>query len=125
MAAHRSAPPASISPVRIVTDSRLCRSPPRPSRGGRVARPVLTNGIAAVVIFTVTDISYQVPAMILRGQTLEFSPVLSLMVDQLRKLPAFLPGDLLASNQLLLRQAVCGFNPEVPCSIPSAFTIYS
>lgn len=27
---HRSAPPAPISPVRIATDGRLCRSTPRP-----------------------------------------------------------------------------------------------
>lgn len=38
--------------------------------------------------------------MILPGLTLVVSPLLSLMVDQLRKLPAFLPGGLLASNQV-------------------------
>jgi lysylphosphatidylglycerol synthetase-like protein (DUF2156 family) len=42
----------------------------------------------------------QVPAMILPGLTLVVSPLLSLMVDQLRKLPAFLPGGLLASSQV-------------------------
>ncbi|KAG0526365.1 hypothetical protein BDA96_06G139900 [Sorghum bicolor] len=45
------------------------------------------------------SLCYQVPAMILPGLTLVVSPLLSLMVDQLRKLPAFLPGGLLASNQ--------------------------
>lgn len=38
--------------------------------------------------------------MILPGLTLVVSPLLSLMVDQLRKLPAFLPGGLLASSQV-------------------------
>ncbi|XP_062225987.1 ATP-dependent DNA helicase Q-like 5 [Phragmites australis] len=45
------------------------------------------------------SLCYQVPAMILPGLTLVVSPLLSLMVDQLRKLPAFLPGGLLASSQ--------------------------
>ncbi|CAN6228618.1 unnamed protein product [Urochloa humidicola] len=45
------------------------------------------------------SLCYQIPAMILPGLTLVVSPLLSLMVDQLRKLPAFLPGGLLASNQ--------------------------
>ncbi|WVZ86183.1 hypothetical protein U9M48_033011 [Paspalum notatum var. saurae] len=45
------------------------------------------------------SLCYQVPAMILSGLTLVVSPLLSLMVDQLRKLPAFLPGGLLASSQ--------------------------
>ncbi|GJN27232.1 hypothetical protein PR202_gb15233 [Eleusine coracana subsp. coracana] len=47
------------------------------------------------------SLCYQVPAMILPGLTLVVSPLLSLMVDQLRKLPAFLPGGLLASSQVL------------------------
>jgi ATP-dependent DNA helicase Q4 len=38
--------------------------------------------------------------MILPGLTVVVSPLLSLMVDQLRKLPAFLPGGLLASSQV-------------------------
>uniref|UniRef100_A0A0D3GZ32 Uncharacterized protein n=1 Tax=Oryza barthii TaxID=65489 RepID=A0A0D3GZ32_9ORYZ len=38
-------------------------------------------------------------AMILRVQTLVLSPALSMMVDQLRKLHAFLPDGLLASSQ--------------------------
>ncbi|KAL6650932.1 hypothetical protein ACP70R_009857 [Stipagrostis hirtigluma subsp. patula] len=45
------------------------------------------------------SLCYQVPAMILPGLTLVVSPLLSLMVDQLRKLPEFLPGGLLASSQ--------------------------
>uniref|UniRef100_A0A0E0QHH3 Uncharacterized protein n=1 Tax=Oryza rufipogon TaxID=4529 RepID=A0A0E0QHH3_ORYRU len=42
---------------------------------------------------------HAVLAMILRGQTLVLSPALSMMVDQLRKLHAFLPDGLLASSQ--------------------------
>jgi ATP-dependent DNA helicase Q4 len=38
--------------------------------------------------------------MILPGLPVVVSPLLSLMVDQLRKLPAFLPGGLLASSQV-------------------------
>ncbi|PWZ45770.1 ATP-dependent DNA helicase Q-like 5 [Zea mays] len=45
------------------------------------------------------SLCYQVPAMILPGLTLVVSPLLSLMVDQLMNLPAFLPGGFLASNQ--------------------------
>ncbi|KAF2919206.1 hypothetical protein DAI22_08g116400 [Oryza sativa Japonica Group] len=43
-------------------------------------------------------------AMILRGQTLVLSPALSMMVDQLRKLHAFLPDGLLASSQDVFRE---------------------
>ncbi|XP_025883147.1 uncharacterized protein [Oryza sativa Japonica Group] len=42
--------------------------------------------------------------MILRGQTLVLSPALSMMVDQLRKLHAFLPDGLLASSQDVFRE---------------------
>lgn len=43
--------------------------------------------------------------MILPGLTLVVSPLLSLMVDQLMNLPAFLPGGFLASNQVNIMHA--------------------
>lgn len=56
--------------------------------------------------------------MILPGLTLVVSPLLSLMVDQLRKLSAFLPGGLLASNQVNNMHTYLFFygNPSHPYS---------
>ena len=43
----------------------------------------------------------QLPSLILPGITLLISPLVALMVDQLRKLPKMLPGGLLCSNQVI------------------------
>ncbi|KAJ8615687.1 hypothetical protein MRB53_035059 [Persea americana] len=45
------------------------------------------------------SLCYQLPSLILPGITLVISPLVALMVDQLRKLPKMLPGGLLCSNQ--------------------------
>ncbi|KAK9108420.1 hypothetical protein Syun_024431 [Stephania yunnanensis] len=45
------------------------------------------------------SLCYQLPAMILPGLTLVISPLVALMVDQLRQLPPMIPGGLLCSSQ--------------------------
>ncbi|XP_042506131.1 ATP-dependent DNA helicase Q-like 5 isoform X2 [Macadamia integrifolia] len=45
------------------------------------------------------SLCYQLPALILPGITLVVSPLVALMVDQLRQLPPMIPGALLCSNQ--------------------------
>ncbi|PKA57799.1 ATP-dependent DNA helicase Q-like 5 [Apostasia shenzhenica] len=45
------------------------------------------------------SLCYQLPALILPGLTLVVSPLISLMVDQLRQLPPAISGGLLCSNQ--------------------------
>ncbi|XP_038986815.1 ATP-dependent DNA helicase Q-like 5 isoform X2 [Phoenix dactylifera] len=45
------------------------------------------------------SLCYQLPALILPGITLVVSPLVALMVDQLRKLPPVIPGGLLSSSQ--------------------------
>lgn len=51
----------------------------------------------------------QLPALILPGITLVVSPLVALMVDQLRRLPPMLPGGLLCSNQVIEKSVfVCG-----------------
>ena len=43
----------------------------------------------------------QLPALILPGITLVVSPLVALMVDQLRKLPPVIPGGLISSSQVI------------------------
>ncbi|CAL9122434.1 unnamed protein product [Musa textilis] len=45
------------------------------------------------------SLCYELPALILPGVTLVVSPLMALMVDQLRKLPSSIPGGLLSSTQ--------------------------
>ncbi|KAJ0976977.1 hypothetical protein J5N97_012451 [Dioscorea zingiberensis] len=45
------------------------------------------------------SLCYQLPALILPGVTLVVSPLVALMVDQLKHLPPVIPGGLLSSNQ--------------------------
>ncbi|KAH7680875.1 DNA helicase protein [Dioscorea alata] len=45
------------------------------------------------------SLCYQLPALILPGVTLVVSPLVALMVDQLKHLPSVIPGGLLSSNQ--------------------------
>lgn len=45
------------------------------------------------------SLCYQLPAMILPGVALVVSPLVALMVDQLRQLPPLIPGGVLSSNQ--------------------------
>ncbi|KAJ3675445.1 hypothetical protein LUZ60_004487 [Juncus effusus] len=45
------------------------------------------------------SLCYQIPALILPGVTLVVSPLIALMIDQLKKLPPVLPAGLLSSNQ--------------------------
>ncbi|KAK9117479.1 hypothetical protein Sjap_016426 [Stephania japonica] len=45
------------------------------------------------------SLCYQLPALILPGLTLVISPLVALMVDQLRQLPPVIPGGLLCSSQ--------------------------
>ncbi|KAH0465923.1 hypothetical protein IEQ34_006026 [Dendrobium chrysotoxum] len=45
------------------------------------------------------SLCYQLPALVLPGVALVVSPLVALMVDQLRQLPYLIPGGLLSSNQ--------------------------
>lgn len=46
------------------------------------------------------SLCYQIPAMILPGITLVVSPLVSLMIDQLKHLPSVIKGGLLSSSQV-------------------------
>lgn len=47
------------------------------------------------------SLCYQLPALILPGVALVVSPLVALMIDQLRQLPPLIPGGLLTSNQTI------------------------
>lgn len=47
------------------------------------------------------SLCYQLPAMVLPGLTLVVSPLVALMIDQLRQLPPVIPGGLLCSSQVV------------------------
>ena len=47
------------------------------------------------------SLCYQLPALILPGVTLVVSPLVALMIDQLRQLPPVIKGGLISSSQVL------------------------
>lgn len=47
------------------------------------------------------SLCYQLPSMVLEGITLVISPLVALMIDQLKQLPPALPGGLLCSSQVI------------------------
>lgn len=49
------------------------------------------------------SLCYQIPAMILPGITLVVSPLVSLMIDQLKHLPSIIKGGLLSSSQVCVK----------------------
>ncbi|KAG0489297.1 hypothetical protein HPP92_008108 [Vanilla planifolia] len=64
-------------------------------------RHVISGESTVVVLPTGAgkSLCYQLPALILPGVALVVSPLVALMIDQLRQLPASIPGGLLCSNQ--------------------------
>ncbi|XP_021889072.1 ATP-dependent DNA helicase Q-like 5 [Carica papaya] len=73
-------------------------------RGGQMeAIKMVLSGRSTVLVLPTgagKSLCYQIPAMILPGITLVVSPLLALMIDQLKQLPAVIPGGLLSSSQV-------------------------
>lgn len=67
-------------------------------------RTVLEGKSAMLVLPTGAgkSLCYQLPALILPGITLVVSPLVALMIDQLKQLPPMIPGGLLSSSQVML-----------------------
>ncbi|KAK4779624.1 hypothetical protein SAY87_015730 [Trapa incisa] len=62
----------------------------------------LVNGQSVMLVLATgagKSLCYQIPAMILPGLTLVVSPLVALMIDQLKQLPSVIPGGLLCSSQ--------------------------
>ncbi|KAL4587013.1 hypothetical protein LXL04_011662 [Taraxacum kok-saghyz] len=72
-----------------------------------VIRFILAGKSSLVILPTGAgkSLCYQLPAMVLHGMTLVISPLVSLMFDQLKQLPAVIPGALLCSSQTLEESA--------------------
>jgi ATP-dependent DNA helicase Q4 len=66
-------------------------------------RMVLAGESAMLVLPTGAgkSLCYQLPAMVLPGITVVVSPLVALMIDQLRQLPPMIRGGLLCSSQVL------------------------
>lgn len=66
-------------------------------------RMVLAGESAMLVLPTGAgkSLCYQLPAMVLPGITVVVSPLVALMIDQLRQLPSMIRGGLLCSSQVL------------------------
>lgn len=65
----------------------------------------------------------QLPALLLPGVTVVVSPLVALMVDQLKKLPSVIPGGLLSSSQVLnqLFLNLVHVGKAHACNFPSHF----
>lgn len=55
------------------------------------------------------SLCYQIPAVILPGITLVVSPLVALMIDQLKQLPPVIQGGLLCSSQVISYDLACPF----------------
>lgn len=75
-------------------------------RGGQLEaiKMVLEGKSTMLVLPTGTgkSLCYQLPALVLPGITLVVSPLVALMIDQLKQLPPMIPGGLLSSSQVFM-----------------------